>query len=171
MKLSELFDKRYIKCFWEDGLEEIPGYCGDFISNLFQKAMNEEPQQIQHNVCPDDNGFEEYPFQTLCVDVHGSKWYKYMYADPNWEAKRAWYENKPLEVLTEDNWVMCTEDEPEWNDRLYRPFKEHKQFKLGDVVRVANIIGIVTAMNEDKSRACVGDGWYSLKELEHAEEH
>ena len=170
-KEVKLFDKRFVYFVWDDMLAGKEVFASNDIYSLMDCVNN--GGEIEGLV--KEYGYSNCPF----ITVIGNRVYKFVYYDPNYEVKRAYFkEGKKVQYKTIDakNWCDLISDiglnEPYlWNDNFEwrikpecpscRPFKDCDELvkfwteKYQSVARPANTMPLIWIRKKEGPRRAV----------------
>lgn len=119
----ELFDKQYVYFEWDDKLKDVEAIVADELITLKERVEN----GALGSSCTISNNINIYfPF----IDVLSEDLYKYVYYDPLYKYKYAYYkEGKIIEWFDdyEGKWVPFTV-EPLWGDNVKYRIQEESDY-------------------------------------------
>ena len=136
---NELFDKKYVRCFWDDKFIGKKGFVEDYAIKLKDKVLNND---ISHFVDVEYSRNDDFPFADTSHNNKVFNCFSFFYYDPNYEVKRAWLEGKDIQFTNNLNceWTDLSYDSAidfysiEWDTHLWRikPKEEYVPFETID---------------------------------------
>ena len=118
MEEKDIFNDKYIHFKWDDSLEGKKGFFSDSACNFKDYIYNPTTKErfYAEEIITKSLDNEEYPFE----DPDGGKW-KFVYYDPNYEAKIAWTNGNTIQYKDNDGvWHDLLSSKPEWGAIEYR---------------------------------------------------
>lgn len=99
-----LWDKKFVRCFWEEELEGKLVFIADTVVRL-QALVEGGGERYKAKY----SGYASFPYK----DSDDER-YRFCYYDPLYDIKQAFFEGKQIEVRRDggDKWEDC--DEPSW---------------------------------------------------------
>lgn len=141
MEERNIFNDKYIHFKWEDYLEGKKGFFSDSACNFKDYICNPTTKEnfYAEEIITRSLDNEEYPFE----DPDGGQW-KFVYYDPNYEAKIAWKNGNEIQYKDNDGiWYDLLSSKPLWGaieyrikpdrdtkQKQYRPFKDINELRL-----------------------------------------
>lgn len=127
MEERNIFNDKYIHFKWDPSLEGKKGFFSDSACNFKDYIYNPTTKKnfYAEEIITKSLDNEEYPFE----DPDGSQW-KFVYYDPNYEAKIAWKNGNTIQYKDSDDiWHDLLSSEPIWDSFEYRVKTEQKQYR------------------------------------------
>jgi len=129
--MINLFDIKFVHFEWDDSLLGKTAFFADDLLNL-KKQVNENILAMKRKV--EKSNQPNYPF-------FSSYCYRYVYYDPNYEAKLAFSFNKPIQRLENGTWIIG--NSPDFDSFIYEP-----ALLLYYVVKINNYFKLVTDLKD-----------------------
>ena len=138
----EIFDPKYVHFTWDDSLKDKLVFYGDSVGEV--KTEVEGCKLGSRDICCKYTADDSYPFDIKDVRDGIITHWQFVYYDPNYEVKVAYYkEGKQIQFKSHDvmdnKWGDCTV-EPLWDDACDYRVKPDEPEK--DVVPAAELPGL-----------------------------
>lgn len=164
------FDKKWVKCFWEDELEGKEVFVADDIADLRGLVEHEQmTDTIYYGEChKNDDEVEASPFRIN----EGSVCWRFCYYDPYYKYRAAFEQGQYVEARYEDETVNVTRDTLEEHDvsvlHIFSPVKAEERAlpKVGTAWQhvTKSVTAMVTAIYEDQTYPImIVDDWCSTE--------
>lgn len=139
--MTNLFDIKFVHFEWDDSLFGKTVFFADDLLNL-KKHVNENILAMKRKV--EKSNQPNYPFFSS---------YRYVYYDPNYEAKLAFFLNKPVQRFENGTWII--DNSPNFDSFKYEPSLLYYVVKIDKYFRLVTELEDLRSVYKGNRNDCI----------------